>query len=184
MTLYFDPRRSEALLSPGGTASAFAIGGRLGADLPMRIEVIDSSFDGAQTNEFQFIAKRPGDAQGPAAVLETGFVQFGTALQWDGHLSLRGPVLTELVQGNDEVRLDAQLQLVLTDKVLVSQIFTLNVAPSLFATATGTNLALFPTPKTRLGSDGSLQVSADGTNWVRLIPVEDGGVYTIETSLV
>ena len=184
MTLYFDPRRSELLLSPNDASANFVLSGRMGADLPLTLVVTDQNFNGAQSNQFQFIAKRRDDAQGPAAVLQTDFVQFGTALQWEGRLALRGAVLSELVSNSEGVELDAQVQLVLTDRVLVSQIFTLNVSPSLFAAGSGSGLVLFPTPKTRLGGDGSLQVSADGTNWVRLIPVQDNGVYTIETQAV
>ncbi len=39
----------------------------------------------------------------------------------------------------------------------------------------------FATSRARLGSDGSLELSADGVAWVRLVPVVEGGVYTIET---
>lgn len=181
MTLYFNPKTCEVSLSADGVAANLALSGRLGADLPVKIVVTDTTFNGAQSNEFQFIAKRPGDALGPAAVQETDFIQFGTALEWNGSLALRGPVLAELVDGNNAVALDAQMQLVLSDRILVSQIFTLNVTPTLFAIGDGSDLALLPTPRTRLGADGSLQVSPDGTNWVRLVPVLDGGVYTIET---
>lgn len=184
MTLYFNPKTCEVSLTDGAAAANLSIAGRLGADLPVKILVTDTSFNGAQSNEFQFIAKRPGDALGPAAVQETDFIQFGTALEWNGHLALRGPMLAELVDGNNTVTLDAQMQLVLSDRILVSQMFTLSVTPTLFAIGDGSDLALLPTPRTRLGSDGSLQVSPDGTNWVRLVPVLDGGAYTIETQPV
>jgi len=184
MTLYFNPTSCEVSLTTGLPAAGLTVSGRLGADLPVKIVVTDPSFSGAQTNQFQFIAKRPGDALGPAAVLETGFVQFGTALEWTGHLALRGPMLAELVDGNNPVRLEAQLQLVLSNRVLVSQIFTLNIAPTLFAISDGGDLPLLPTSRARLGSDGTLQVSPDGANWVRLIPVLEGGVYMIETQPV
>jgi hypothetical protein len=182
MTLYFDPRTSEVSLTAGAPAAALAIAGRLGADVPVKIIVTDPAFDGAQTNEFQFIAKRPGDALGPAAVQETGFVQFGTSLEWNGHLALRGPVIAELVDGNTPVALEAQLQLVLASKVLVSQAFTLNIAPTLFAIGDGSDLALLPTPRTRLGSDGTLQVSPDGSTWFVLGIDADGIVTTSPAS--
>jgi len=177
MTLYFDPRTSEVSLSTGAPAPALAVSGRLGADVPVKIVVTDTSFNGSQENEFQFIAKRPGDALGPAAVQETGFVQFGTSLEWNGHLGLRGPVLAELVDGNNPVTLEAQLQLVLATKVLVSQLFTLNVAPTLFAISDGSDLALLPTPRTRLGSDGTLQISPDGVTW-SILSIDGDGVLS------
>jgi hypothetical protein len=177
MTLFFNPRTSEVSLSSGAPAAALAISGRLGADMPVKILVTDPAFDGAQTNEFQFIAKRPGDALGPAAVQETGFVQFGSSLEWNGHLALRGPVLAELVDGNTPVTLEAQLQLVLDSQVLVSQAFTLNVEPTLFAIGDGSDLALLPTPRTRLGSDGTLQVSPDGTTWF-VLGIDSDGIVT------
>ena len=177
MTLYFDPRTSEVSLTTGEPAADLAIDGRLGADVPVKILVTDASFNGAQTNEFQFIAKRPGDALGPAAVQETGFVQFGTSLEWNGHLALRGPVLAELVDGNNPVTLEAQLQLVLATKVLVSQVFTLNVAPTLFAISDGSDLALLPTPRIRLGSDGSLQISHDGVTW-SILSIDANGILS------
>lgn len=133
--------------------------------------------DGAQTNQFQFIAKRPGDALGPAAV-QTDFIQFGSALEWNGSLALRGPVLAEMVNGNNAVTLDAQMKLVLSDRILVSQMFPLNVTPTLFATGNGSDLALLPTPRTRLGADGSLQISPDGTNWSILSIDADGILAT------
>jgi hypothetical protein len=180
MTLFFDPRTSEVSLTAGAPAAALAVSGRLGADVPVKIVVTDPDFDGAQSNEFQFIAKRPGDALGPAAVQETGFVQFGSALEWNGHLALRGPVLSELVDGNNPVTLEAQLQLVLASKVLVSQLFTLNVAPTLFAiTSVGSLEPLLPTARTRLGSDGSLQISPDGVTWSVLTIDAEGIVTTI-----
>jgi hypothetical protein len=181
MTLYFDPRTSEVSLTTGEPAADLAIDGRLGADVPVKIVVTDATFNGAQTNQFQFIAKRPGDALGPAAVQETGFVQFGTSLEWNGHLELRGPVLAELVDGNSPVTLEAQLQLVLATKVLVSQVFTLTVEPTLFAISDGSDLALLPTPRTRLGSDGTLQVSPNGSTWFAL-SIDTAGIVT--TSLV
>ena len=177
MTLFFDPRTSEVSLTASAPAAALAVSGRLGADVPLQIAVTDTNFEGAQANEFQFIAKRPGDALGPAAVQETGFVQFGTSLEWNGHLALRGPVLAELVDGNNPVTLEAQLQLVLATKVLVSQVFTLNVAPTLFAISDGSDLALLPTPRTRLGSDGSLQISHDGVTW-SILSIDSDGILT------
>jgi hypothetical protein len=178
MTLYFDPKASEVSLTTGAPAADLAISGRLGADLPVKIVVTDAAFNGAQTNEFQFIAKRPGDALGPAVVQETGFVQFGTSLEWNGHLELRGPVVAELVDGNTPVTLEAQLQFVLASRVLVSQVFTLNVEPTLFAIGDGSDLALLPTPRTRLGSDGTLQVSPNGSAWFALTIDTDGIVTT------
>lgn len=177
MTLYFDPSTSDVSLTTSVPATDLAISGRLGADLPVKIIVTDTSFNGAQTNQFQFTAKRPGDALGPAAVQETGFVQFGTSLEWNGHLALRGPVLAELVDGNSPVTLEAQLQLVLATKVLVSQVFALNIAPTLFAISDGSDLALLPTPRTRLGSDGSLQVSPNGSTWFALT-IDTAGIVT------
>jgi hypothetical protein len=177
MTLYFDPRTSEVSLTTGAPADTLEVSGRLGADLPVKIVVTDASFNGAQTNEFQFIAKRPGDALGPAAVQETGFVQFGTSLEWNGHLELRGPVIAELVDGNTPVSLEAQLQLVLSSRVLVSQVFTLNVEPTLFAIGDGSDLALLPTPRTRLGSDGTLQVSPNGSTWF-VLSIDTSGIVT------
>ena len=177
MTLYFDPRTSDVSLTSGAAATDMVISGRLGADVPVKIIVTDTTFNGAQTNQFQFIAKRPGDAIGPAAVQETGFVQFGTSLEWNGHLALRGPVLAELVDGNNPVTLEAQLQLVLATKVLVSQVFTLNVAPTLFAISDGSDLALLPTPRTRLGSDGTLQISHDGSTW-SILTIDSAGILT------
>lgn len=165
MTLYFDPTSCEVSLSAGGPSTNLTLNGRLGADLPVKIVVTDSAFNGAQSNEFQFIAKRAGDALGPAAVQETDFIQFGTALQWSGHLALRGPMLAELVDGNNAVTLDAQLQLVLTDKVLVSQMFALNIEPTLFAmldgvpTATAAPYALLQSPG---GTIFRLSVDNDG----------------------
>lgn len=177
MTLYFDPKASEVSLTTGAPAADLAISGRLGADLPVKIVVTDAAFNGAQTNEFQFIAKRPGDALGPAVVQETAFVQFGTSLEWNGHLELRGPVVAELVDGNSPVTLEAQLQLVLASRVLVSQVFTLNVSPTLFAIGDGSDLALLPTPRTRLGSDGTLQVSPNGSTWFALT-IDTAGIVT------
>lgn len=177
MTLYFDPRTSEVSLTAGTPAPNLAIDGRLGADLPMQIVVTDTNYNTTQSSQFQFIAKRPGDALGPAAVQETGFVQFGTSLEWNGHLALRGAVLAELVDGNNPVTLEAQLQLVLATKVLVSQVFTLNVAPTLFAISDGSDLALLPTPRTRLGSDGSLQISHDGLAW-SILSIDANGILT------
>jgi hypothetical protein len=177
MTLYFDPSTSEVSLTSGAAADDLAVNGRLGADVPVKIIISDTTFNGAQANQFQFISKRAGDALGPAAVQETGFVQFGTSLEWNGHLALRGPVLAELVDGNNPVTLEAQLQLVLSTKVLVSQVFTLNIAPTLFAISDGSDLALLPTPRTRLGSDGTLQVSPNGSTWFALT-IDTAGIVT------
>jgi hypothetical protein len=86
--------------------------------------------------------------------------------------------VAELVDGNTPVTLEAQLQLVLASRVLVSQVFTLNVEPTLFAIGDGSDLALLPTPRTRLGSDGTLQVSPNGSAWFALTIDTDGIVTT------
>ena len=51
------------------------------------------------------------------------------------------------------------------------------MAPTLFAISDGSDLALLPTPRIRLGSDGSLQISHDGVTW-SILSIDANGILS------